>query len=38
MLLVVRILNRMRLKVKLPVKLEIDNKGEKDITHNWPVG
>ena len=37
-MLVMRILNSMELKVKLPMKLEIDNKGAKDITHNWSVG
>ena len=38
MLLVMRILNSIRLKVKLLMKLEIYNKGEKDITHNWSFG
>ena len=35
---VIRILNSTGLKVKLPMKPEIDNKGAKDITHNWSVG
>ena len=38
MLFVMRILNCLGLKVKLPMRLEIDNKGAKDITHNWTVG
>ena len=38
MLFVMSILNIMGLKVKLPMKLEIDNKGAKYITHNWSVG
>ena len=38
MMFVIRILNSMVLKVKLPMKIEIYNKGEKDITHNWSVG
>ena len=35
---VMRALNSMGLKVKLPIKLEIDNKGAKHILHNWSVG
>ena len=38
MMFFMRILNSTGLKVKLPMKLEIDNKGAKDITHNWSVG
>jgi hypothetical protein len=38
MLFAMRILNSMGLKVKLPMKLEIDNKGAKDFTHNHSVG
>ena len=38
MIFVMRILNCLGLKVKLPMKLEIDNKGAKDIAHNWTVG
>ena len=37
-LFVMRIFNSMGLKMKLPTKIEIDNKGSKDITHNWPFG
>ena len=37
MLLIMRILNIMCLKVELPMKLEIDNKGAKYITHDWSV-
>ena len=37
-MLVMRILNSMELKVKLPMKLDIDDKRAKDITHNWSVG
>ena len=37
MLLIMRILNRIGLKVELPMKLEINNKGAKYITHNWSV-
>ena len=35
---VVRISISMVLKVSLPIKIEIDNKGKKDIIHNWSVG
>ena len=35
---VIRILNSTGLKMKLPMKLEIDNKEAKDITQNWSVG
>ena len=38
MLFVMRVLNRMVLKSKLSMKLEIYNKGAKYITHNWSVG
>ena len=38
MLFVMMIINSMGLKVKLPIKLEIDNKGAKHILHNWSVG
>ena len=38
MLYAMRILNSMELQVKLPMKLYVDNKGAKDICHNWSVG
>ena len=38
MLFVKRILESMGLKVKKPMKLEIDNKGSVDLLHNWSVG
>ena len=38
MLFVMRILNSMAFRVKLPMKLDIYNKGAKYITHNWSVG
>ena len=37
-LLIMRILNITGLKVNSPMKIDIENKGEKDITHNWSVG
>ena len=37
MLFIMSILNSMGFKVELPMKLEIDNKGAKYITHNWSV-
>jgi Reverse transcriptase (RNA-dependent DNA polymerase) len=33
-----RLLSSMGLKVKLPMILEIDNKGAKDLTNNWSAG
>ena len=36
-LFIMRILNSMGLKVELLMKLKIDNKGAKYITHNWSV-
>ena len=33
-----RILNAIGLKVKLPMKLKVDNKGAHDLCHNWSVG
>jgi hypothetical protein len=38
MLFAMRILNSLGLKVKLPMKLEIDNKGAVDFNHNYSVG
>jgi hypothetical protein len=38
MLFAMRILNSVGLKVKLPMKLEIDNRGTVDFTHNYSVG
>jgi hypothetical protein len=32
------ILESMGLKIKLPMKVELDNKGAKDIINNWSVG
>ena len=33
-----RILNSLGLKVKLPMILEMDNKGAVDLANNWSVG
>jgi hypothetical protein len=38
MLYAMRIINSMGLKVKLPMLLVDDNKGAKDLCHNWSVG
>jgi hypothetical protein len=38
MLFVMRVLESVGLKVKKPMILEVDNKGAKDLTHNWSVG
>ena len=38
MMFVMRLLNSMELKVKLPMTLYIDNKGAKDLINNWSVG
>ena len=38
MLFVMRIMNSMGLKVKLPMKLRIDNSGADDLIHNWSIG
>jgi hypothetical protein len=38
MLFVMRILNCLGLKVELPMILEVDNRGAKDLTCNWSVG
>ena len=37
MLFIMKTLNSMGFKVDLPMKLDIDNKGAKYITHNWSV-
>jgi hypothetical protein len=38
MLFIMRIVESMRLRVKKPMVLEIDNKGAKDLVNNWSVG
>jgi hypothetical protein len=38
MLYAMRIMNSIGLKVKLPMRLIVDNKGAKDLCHNWSVG
>ena len=38
MLFAMRILNSLGLKVELPMILEVDNRGAKDLTCNWTVG
>ncbi len=38
MLFVMRVLESMDLKVKKPMILEVDNKGAKDLAHNWSIG
>jgi hypothetical protein len=38
MLYAMRIVNSIGLKVKLPMRLIVDNKGADDLCHNWSVG
>ena len=38
MLYVMRLLQSMGLKVKLPMVLKADNKGAVDIANNWSIG
>jgi hypothetical protein len=38
MLYIRNILESMGLKIKLTMKVELDNKGSKDIINNWSVG
>ena len=38
MLFVMRVIESVGLKIKKPMMLEVDNKGAKDLTHNWSVG
>ena len=38
MLFVMRVMESVGLKIKKPMILEVDNKGAKDLTHNWSVG
>jgi len=38
MLFVMRVLESMDLKVKKPMIREVDNKGAKDLAHNWSIG
>jgi hypothetical protein len=38
MLYAMRIMNSIGLKVKLPMRLIVDNKGANDLCHNWSVG
>jgi hypothetical protein len=38
MLHVKNVLESMGLKVKLPMCLEIDNKGAADLANNWSIG
>jgi hypothetical protein len=38
MLFIMRIINSMGLLVELPMLLEVDNKGAKDLVNNWSVG
>jgi hypothetical protein len=38
MLFAMRVLESIGLTVKKPMTLEVDNKGAKDLTHNWSVG
>jgi hypothetical protein len=38
MLYIWNILESMKFKIKLPIKVELDNKGAKDIINNWSVG
>jgi hypothetical protein len=38
MLFVMGVLESMDLKVRKPMILEVDNKGAKDLAHNWTIG
>jgi hypothetical protein len=38
MLYIRNVLESMGLKVKVPMKVDLDNKGAKDIINNWSVG
>src|SRR5687767_2152082 len=38
MMFIMRLLNSMQLKVKMPMILHVDNKGTKDLCNNWTVG
>ena len=38
MMNIMRLMNSMKLKVKLPMVLYVDNKGAKDLCNNWTVG
>jgi hypothetical protein len=38
MLYIWNVLESMGLKVKVPMKVDLDNKGAKDIINNWRVG
>jgi hypothetical protein len=38
MLYIRNVLESMGLKVKVPVKVDLENKGAKDIINNWSVG
>ena len=38
MLYIQNVVESMGLKVKVQVKVEVDNKGAKDIINNWSVG
>ena len=38
MMYMYRLLTSMRLKVRLPMLLEMDNKGAVDLANNWSVG
>jgi hypothetical protein len=38
MLFIMRVLNSLGLQVELPMILEIDNKGAKDLINNWSIG
>ena len=38
MLFIMRIMNSIGLKVRLPMKLHVDNKAAYDLCHNWKVG
>ena len=38
MLFIMQILHSLGLKVRLPMTLYVNNKGAKDMYHNWSVG
>eukprot|EP00957_Ditylum_brightwellii_P096649 7361195-Ditylum_brightwellii.AAC.1 len=38
MMFVMKVLDAMKLKVKLPMTLFMDNKGAKDFANNWSIG
>jgi hypothetical protein len=38
MIHVKQLIESMKLKIKLPMKIRVDNKGAKDLVNNWSIG